>query len=641
MTGYRAFLTYSHKDLKLAKKLHTRLEEFEIPKALRKARSRRPCAPIYRDRDEMGSDPHLKKSITAALEASDCLLVLSTRNSAESGWVDLEAGVFLARTPRRPVIIFVPQGEIDEDGRPFLPPTLQAASAQELIEVVNAGSDELGFEGGLATVASRLTGIDALTLQKAEARRRRRSLTVSVVVKTTAAVMATLSIFFFLLSVAGAIVASSLALSAYDEVHTGTREVWQVATQPGPTVKLNQQVWRTLLRRLRTTMIAVPMARVVPGARAYNELMRIGLLLEASDNAYKLGNRREALAAARLGRFLADQWLQQKRMADQTLISGFTMWDLTDVELRLNQRAWAILAQAQIATGDIEGGLVAGQSAVEAGRILIQGEGAEEADVFNHVETTLKFAMSTKESRDGTLNWRAGYAIAKNEVDSLPDTGTTRGGEAWAVVKSRLLAQLYSFQAAAAAQSEDRPAASEAIAKAESIIESLTEKDAGPAFRAFLQFTLNDARSFLARDRSDWRRIADIAGDAQKDLRELDFSASNPGANPLLAAGNRLQLARTRQHLGEEYRTLLSSSLAKSRELARQFPDDFLFDLSIADSLVSALEIEIAAGECGAAEALRSEAAAEMAQLLKNNGEMPATHRLQERLLSAETCVSR
>ena len=119
---YRAFVSYSHRDAKLAQKLHRRLETFSVPRPLRGARpDGAPLAArigaIFRDRDELASAGSLSHSIEQALDDSAALIVVCSPAAVASRWVDEEIAYFRRRHPQRPVLAFVIDGDPTVDPR--------------------------------------------------------------------------------------------------------------------------------------------------------------------------------------------------------------------------------------------------------------------------------------------------------------------------------------------------------------------------------------------------------------------------------------------------------------------------------------------------------------------------------------------
>lgn len=89
---YKAFLSYSHKDDVLAKRLHRDLERYKIPKSLRE--NGPSLGAIFRDQDELSVASVLDVSIRAALTESESLIVLCSPYAVSSQWVDKEIEFF-------------------------------------------------------------------------------------------------------------------------------------------------------------------------------------------------------------------------------------------------------------------------------------------------------------------------------------------------------------------------------------------------------------------------------------------------------------------------------------------------------------------------------------------------------------------
>lgn len=108
---YKAFISYSHRDMKLAKRLHDFLENYHLPTTsckrldeserladLLKNRGKKPLSPVFRDETDL---PHgnLTEEIKAALRDSQFIIVLCTIRSAHPNeynktWVNEEVEYF-------------------------------------------------------------------------------------------------------------------------------------------------------------------------------------------------------------------------------------------------------------------------------------------------------------------------------------------------------------------------------------------------------------------------------------------------------------------------------------------------------------------------------------------------------------------
>ena len=92
---YKAFITYSHRDRRVAEWLHKAIESYRIPKELLGRPSRdgpipAKLFPLFRDRDELPSSPDLSTSIREALAQSGYLIVICSPSAARSRWVNEE-----------------------------------------------------------------------------------------------------------------------------------------------------------------------------------------------------------------------------------------------------------------------------------------------------------------------------------------------------------------------------------------------------------------------------------------------------------------------------------------------------------------------------------------------------------------------
>jgi hypothetical protein len=634
LNTYRAFLSYSHHDGLLVRKLHRRLEEFELPARLRRGSARRPCAPVYRDRDEMGAEPFLKQSIAAALDVSERLVVVCTRHSAKSLWVELEIDRFLSKQPTRPIIAFVPEGD-SGTLTSFLPPAFLALKNRGELDLVDASPLGLGFEGGVAALLSRMTSLDPVQVQQLDTRRRRRTLAVTSAVRTVAAMLATISVFMLLVALQGVISSSLSAISGYREVEAGIREMWQVAGQPGPLVSLNQEIWKSLSQRMRSTFIYSSATSAVPGARKYQQLAYIATILERSSMELTSGDQQEALLLAKVGRGLTDQFLEQQMGPLDRLILKLAPWNFSGLQFRLDQRSWFILSQAQAGSGEVGPALQSGLAALKAGTQVLRLENAEDADRVQNAMIAMKLAAFSIESNEGQFTWREGFSAAITTIEALPSSGMTQGREEWQVVRAGMLAQASAYEAATAGRWDDTERARQAIDRAEATLQFLKSKGFDAKQEAILQTSLNSSRSSLARNANDWRKIAEIAEAIQPLLAALDLSAMRPGTYELLAADNFLALSKARQKLGEEYRPFLKAGLAQGRVATAPVPNDPFYRSMMAGLLSTATKIETSAGECRAAQELRRQTEIEIAGISNNEIARP----LRKSLEGIERCA--
>lgn len=96
---YWVFISYSHADKERARWLHKKLEGYKIPKDLVGIPTRKGAIPrsfhrVFRDEDELSANPNLYRSLYAALDNSQNLIVICSPNSAQSDTVNKEVTYF-------------------------------------------------------------------------------------------------------------------------------------------------------------------------------------------------------------------------------------------------------------------------------------------------------------------------------------------------------------------------------------------------------------------------------------------------------------------------------------------------------------------------------------------------------------------
>lgn len=91
-----AFISYSHKDERIAKWLQRQLEAYRLPTGVNnECEDTRYLRPVFRDRTDLNSGK-LSDEICRNLESSKFLIVLCSDNSAESFWVNEEIRLFIS-----------------------------------------------------------------------------------------------------------------------------------------------------------------------------------------------------------------------------------------------------------------------------------------------------------------------------------------------------------------------------------------------------------------------------------------------------------------------------------------------------------------------------------------------------------------
>jgi MTH538 TIR-like domain (DUF1863) len=128
-TRYRAFLSYSHRDMAWGKWFHAALEGYAVPKDLIGRETPvgpvpKTLRPIFRDREDFAAGESLSEQTLAALEASQFLIVICSPNAAQSKYVNEEIRRFKALGLGHRIIPVIVDGEPNDPERECFPPAL-------------------------------------------------------------------------------------------------------------------------------------------------------------------------------------------------------------------------------------------------------------------------------------------------------------------------------------------------------------------------------------------------------------------------------------------------------------------------------------------------------------------------------------
>jgi hypothetical protein len=184
---FRAFVSYSHLDKVLARRLQRRLEAYRVPRRLAgrvaplgTAAGR--VGPVFRDREDFAAGADLTEAVKEALARSQALIVLCSPAAARSPWVAREIALFRAAHPGRPVLAALIEGTPEQ----AFPAAIRANGAEPLAADFRRGGD-----GGRLAFLKIVAGILSIPLdeliQRDGQRRQRR-----VTAVTAASVLAML-----------------------------------------------------------------------------------------------------------------------------------------------------------------------------------------------------------------------------------------------------------------------------------------------------------------------------------------------------------------------------------------------------------------------------------------------------------------
>lgn len=105
-----AFISYNHKDVKIAQWLHRNLEAYKLPTEIHNEYiSSKYLRPVFRDKDDLNSGI-LSDELRKNLESAKYLIVLCSPNSAKSEWVSDEVKAFIEMGRLNNIIPFIIDG---------------------------------------------------------------------------------------------------------------------------------------------------------------------------------------------------------------------------------------------------------------------------------------------------------------------------------------------------------------------------------------------------------------------------------------------------------------------------------------------------------------------------------------------------
>ncbi len=170
---YRAFLSYSHKDRKSARKWRKRLESFRMdPDRVGKPTALGPVpntlAPVFHDRVDFPAGAELGPATREKLAQSAALILIASPNAAKSHYVNEEVRTFRYLYPDRPLVVIL-EPPPSTNPTDCFPPALRFAldadgqvTTQErdvLAADPRPGAD--GLPRATAKVVAGLTGLDS------------------------------------------------------------------------------------------------------------------------------------------------------------------------------------------------------------------------------------------------------------------------------------------------------------------------------------------------------------------------------------------------------------------------------------------------------------------------------------------------
>jgi tetratricopeptide (TPR) repeat protein len=184
---YAAFISYNHRDRKVAAWLHRSLEAYRIPPRLRGQETalgvlgtRLP--PVFQDREELSASSDLAASVREALNDAASLIVICSPDGAQSRWVNEEIRTFTALGRRDRIQCLIISGEPNasrvaggDKALECLPPALfENDGGEPLAADIRAGQD--GRTAARLKLLAGVLGVPYDELRQREQARRQRRL---------------------------------------------------------------------------------------------------------------------------------------------------------------------------------------------------------------------------------------------------------------------------------------------------------------------------------------------------------------------------------------------------------------------------------------------------------------------------------
>ena len=176
---YWAFISYSSKDKIWAKWLHNKIESYGIPTQLidhpmpTGDPAPRRLKPLFRDRDELAASADLGEAIQKALRESRYLIVICSKNSAISKWVNQEIEMFRALGRESFIFAMIVDGEPNSgDHNECYPPMLRKFEPL----AADARPEADGKNDALLKILAGMLGVGFDMLKQRDTRRRLRRL---------------------------------------------------------------------------------------------------------------------------------------------------------------------------------------------------------------------------------------------------------------------------------------------------------------------------------------------------------------------------------------------------------------------------------------------------------------------------------
>lgn len=170
-----AFISYSHRDVKIAKWLHKKLEAYKLPADIQNEFEKSQyLRPVFRDTDDLDTGI-LGDELRKKLWSSKYLIVICSPNSNHSKWVNAEIQTFIewGRISRIIPVIAVAKSNSNNPVDDFADILKEHIISCPNEELLGTDINELGKEKALVRIVSRMLNVDFDVLWKRHRRQKR------------------------------------------------------------------------------------------------------------------------------------------------------------------------------------------------------------------------------------------------------------------------------------------------------------------------------------------------------------------------------------------------------------------------------------------------------------------------------------
>lgn len=196
-TEYRryAFISYNHRDIKMAKWLHKKLESYKLPTEIHNEfEDSKYLRPVFRDKEDLDTGV-LSDELRKNLETSKFLIVICSPNSAQSEWVSNEVKTFIDWGRLDRIIPYIIDGtpKSNNEDECFPKSLLDYIKKHPDRELLGINQKEFGRENAAIRVISRMLGVSFDELWKRHERERKRKILITTI--STPIILSLLYIF--------------------------------------------------------------------------------------------------------------------------------------------------------------------------------------------------------------------------------------------------------------------------------------------------------------------------------------------------------------------------------------------------------------------------------------------------------------